>query len=104
MIKINLLGDTLAQVGGKKPEKPEAAPVYAEGAGSGRSSFPIAGVLLGVVLTSLGGVYYVYLNGKVEQARREQVELQAKKKELEKSSWKRPSGPPRIPCKRRRKS
>ena len=84
MIKINLLGDTLAQVAGKKQEKAEAVQVYAEGAGAGRSSFPLVGVLLGVILTSLGGVYYIWLNGKVEQARREQVELQAKKKELEK--------------------
>lgn len=83
MIKINLLGDTLAQVAGKKTEKAEVQ-VFAEGEGSGRSSFPIAGVLLGVILTSLGGVYYVWLNGKVEKARQEQVELQAKKKELEK--------------------
>jgi len=83
MIKINLLGDTLAQVGGKKTEKAEVQ-VFAEGEGAGRSSFPIAGVLLGVILTSLGGVYYVWLNGKVEKARQEQMELQAKKKELEK--------------------
>jgi Tfp pilus assembly protein PilN len=84
MIKINLLGDTLAQVAGKKQEKAEAVQVYAEGAGAGRSSFPVVGVLLGVILTSLGGVYYIWLNGKVERARQEQVELQAKKKELEK--------------------
>jgi Tfp pilus assembly protein PilN len=84
MIKINLLGDTLAQVGGKKADKAESIPVYAEGEGSGRASFPIAGVLLGVILTSLGGVYYIYLNGKVEVARRQQAELQAKKKDLEK--------------------
>jgi Tfp pilus assembly protein PilN len=84
MIKINLLGDTLAQVAGKKPSTPESVPVYAEAEGSRRSSFPIAGVLLGVILTGLGGIYYVYLNGKVEQARHRQVELQAKKKELEK--------------------
>jgi len=83
MIKINLLGDTLAQAG-KKPDKPDAIPVYAEGQGAGRSAFPIAGVLLGVILPCLGGVYYVWLNGKVEQAHRVQADLQAKKKELEK--------------------
>jgi len=84
MIKINLLGDTLAQVSGKKPSTPDALPVYAEAEASGRSSFPIAGVLLGVVLPCVGGVYYVYLNGKVERARATQVDLQAKKKDLEK--------------------
>ena len=83
MIKINLLGDTLAQAG-KKPEKPDAAPVYAEAQGAGRSAFPIAGVLLGVILPCLGGVYYIWLNGKVAQAHRVQADLQAKKKELEK--------------------
>ncbi|MDR3673190.1 MAG: PilN domain-containing protein [Holophaga sp.] len=84
MIKINLLGDTLAQVSGKKTEKPESAPVFPEPEGSQRSSFPIAGVLLGVLLSCLGGVYYVWLNGKVEQARHRQAELQAKKQELAK--------------------
>jgi Tfp pilus assembly protein PilN len=84
MIKINLLGDTLAQTSGKKPERPEAAPVYAEGEGSRRVSFPIAGVLLGVLLPCLGGVYYVWLDGKVKEADRKKVELQAKKKDLEK--------------------
>ena len=84
MIKINLLGDTLAQVGGKKTEKPEAMPVYAEAEGARRSSFPVVGVLLGVMLPCLGGVYYIWLNGKVAQAHRVQADLQAKKKELEK--------------------
>jgi len=84
MIKINLLGDTLAQVAGKKTDKPETVQVYAEGEGSGRSAFPVAGVILGVILSYLGGVYYVWLNGKVEQAARQKVELTAKKKELEK--------------------
>lgn len=87
MIKINLLGDSLAQVGPKKPEKQEAAPppaqVYAEAEGAGRTSFPVAGVLLGLLLVSAGGVYYLYLNGQVEKATQRQQELQAKKKELE---------------------
>ena len=74
MIKINLLGDTLALASAKKPEKVEPVQVYAEAEGSGRSSFPIAGVLLGVILASLGGVYYIFLNGKVETARREQAD------------------------------
>jgi Tfp pilus assembly protein PilN len=83
MIKINLLGDTLAQASGKKQEKGEPVQVYAE-AESGRSSFPIAGVLLGVLLPCLGAVYYVWLNGQVEQETRTKVTLEAKKKDLEK--------------------
>jgi Tfp pilus assembly protein PilN len=84
MIKINLLGDTLVQAAGKKTDKAEPAQVYAEAEGSGRSTFPIAGVLLGVLLPCVGGIYYVYLNGKVVEATRIQVDLQAKKKELAK--------------------
>jgi len=84
MIKINLLGDTLAQTGGKKPEKQEPVQVYAEAESSPRSSLPIAGVLLGLLLPCLGGVYYVWLNGKVEEASRRKVELETKKKELDK--------------------
>ena len=84
MIKINLLGDTLAQTGGKKPEKPEPVQVYAEAESSPRSSLPIAGILLGLLLPCMGGVYYVWLNGKVEEASRRKVELETKKKELDK--------------------
>jgi Tfp pilus assembly protein PilN len=84
MIKINLLGDTLAQVGGKKAEKAEAMPVFTEAAATGRPSLPIAGVLLGLVIASFGGIYYVWLNTKIEAEQRQKVELEAKKKELEK--------------------
>ncbi|NTV74996.1 MAG: hypothetical protein HGA66_12410 [Holophaga sp.] len=84
MIKINLLGDTLAQVGGKKAEKAEAVPVYADSAATGRPSLPIAGVLFGLVIASAGGIYYVMLNSQIEREQRTKVELEAKKKELEK--------------------
>lgn len=84
MIKINLLGDTLAQASAKKPEKAEPVQVYAEAEGTGRASFPIAGVLLGVLLPCLGGVYYVYLNKEVDRETRTQATLQAQKKDLEK--------------------
>ncbi len=84
MIKINLLGDTLAQAGAKSSEKSEAVQVYAEAEGTGRSSLPIAGVVFGLILASFGGIYYVWLNGKVQEATRKQAELQAKKQELEK--------------------
>jgi len=84
MIKINLLGDTLAQASNKKADKADAVQVYAEAEGAGRSSLPIAGVLIGLILASFGGIYYVWLHGKVVEATRIQAELQAKKKELEK--------------------
>jgi Tfp pilus assembly protein PilN len=87
MIKINLLGESLAQATLKKPEQEqpqEAIQVYAEGEGAGRSAFPVAGVVLGLVLAALGGVYYVYLNGQVQQETQKKVELEAKKQELEK--------------------
>ncbi len=84
MIKINLLGDTLAQVGGKKAEKAEAVPVYADSAATGRPSLPIAGVLFGLLIASAGGIYYVMLNSQIEREQRTKVELEAKKKELEK--------------------
>jgi Tfp pilus assembly protein PilN len=84
MIKINLLGDTLAQVGGKKADKAEAVPVYADTQTTGRPSLPIAGVLFGLVIASAGGIYYVMLNSQIEREQRTRVELEAKKKELEK--------------------
>ena len=84
MIKINLLGDTLAQAALKAADKAGAVPVYAEAQGASRTSLPIAGLLIGVTLASCGGIYYVWLNRKVEEASRAQLELQAKKKDLEK--------------------
>ena len=84
MIKINLLGDSLAQVGGKKAEKADAAPVYADTAASGGTSLPIAGVIFGLLIASVGGIYYVWLNSKIEAETRLKVELEAKKKDLEK--------------------
>ena len=84
MIKINLLGDSLAQASAKGADKAEPVQVYAEAEGATRSSLPIAGVVFGLLLASLGGIYYVLLKGKVEQATRYQAELQAKKKSLEK--------------------
>lgn len=84
MIKINLLGESLAQATVKKPEKPEAAPVYAEAEAPARSTFPIAGVVLGVLLAAMGGVYYIWLNGKVQVETQRKEELEVKKKELEK--------------------
>jgi Tfp pilus assembly protein PilN len=85
MIKINLLGDTLAQAGGKKADKAETAiPVYADTTSTGRASLPIAGVLFGLAIASVGGIYYVWLNSKIEFESRQKIELEAKKKDLEK--------------------
>lgn len=84
MIKINLLGESLAQAAAKKPEKPEAVPVYAESEVPARSTFPIAGVVLGLLLAAMGGVYYIWLNGQVQAETQRKEELLVKKKELEK--------------------
>ena len=84
MIKINLLGDTLAQTTPKAVDKAEPIQVYAEAEGATRSSLPIAGVIFGLLLASSGGVYYTLLKAKVETAARYQVELQRRKKDLEK--------------------
>jgi Tfp pilus assembly protein PilN len=83
MIKINLLGDALAQGGGRKPEGVEPAQVYAEAEGTGRASVPIAGLLVGLLIASAGGVYYLYLNNEVKRAQTEKERLESEKKRLE---------------------
>lgn len=62
MIKINLLGDALAQAGGKKGggDTQQPVQVYVEGEGAGRSSFPIAGLII-VLLALAGAGTYVYM-------------------------------------------
>jgi Tfp pilus assembly protein PilN len=82
MIRINLLGETLAQAAGKKPEKAELAPVY--GREGTRSSFPLAGLIAGLLLASVGGVYYVSLNGKVEAETLRKADLERQKDDLQK--------------------
>jgi len=84
MIRINLLGDTLAQTAGKKPDKAEPAQVYAQGEGSGRSSFPIAGLLVGLVCASIGLVYFLMLERDVRQAQEKATKLEQEKKDLSK--------------------
>ena len=84
MIRINLLGDTLVQAAGKKPDKAEPAQVYAQGEGSGRSSFPIAGLLVGLVCASFGLVYYMMLDREVRQAQERVVKLEQEKRDLAK--------------------
>lgn len=82
MIKINLLGEALAQVAGKKAEKADLAPVYAqEGT---RASFPVAGVLCGLLCASVGGIYYITLTGKIASETRRKEDLERQKAELQK--------------------
>lgn len=84
MIKINLLGDTLSQAGGKRQEKSEQVQqVYAQEEGARRSSLPIAGLLVGLLLASGGVVYYLVLNHKIVKAEERRAALEKEKQELE---------------------
>lgn len=85
MIKINLLGDALNQGGGKKgADKATAEPVqiYTGEAGS-RSSLPIAGVVVGLLFTILGGVYYIWLNSEFTKAEKRKAELERDRRQYE---------------------
>ena len=84
MIKINLLGDALAQSSAKKGGA-EAQPmqVYVEGEGAGRSSLPIAGVLIGLLGVAGSGVYALMLFNNVSKLNAEQVRLQEEAKKYE---------------------
>ncbi len=84
MIRINLLGDTLAQAAGKKADKAEPAAVYAQAEGSGRSSFPVAGLIVGLVCASLGLVYYLMLDREVTRAQEKVAKLEQEKRDLAK--------------------
>ena len=85
MIKINLLGDALAQSGAKKPgDKSATEPVQVyTGEGAGRSSLPIAGVVVGLLFTALGGVYYLWLNSEFTKAEKRKADLEHDKKQYE---------------------
>jgi len=85
MIKINLLGDALAQAGAKKGgDKGSAEPVQVyTGEGGSRSSLPIAGVVVGFVLTAMGGVYYLWLNSEFTKEENRRAELERDKKQYE---------------------
>lgn len=84
MIKINLLGDTLAQVTGKKADKGESVQVYAQDQDTNRSSFPLAGLLVGLFFVAFGGVYYISLSKKVEEQALKKADLERQKQELAK--------------------
>ncbi|WP_243321892.1 PilN domain-containing protein [Geothrix sp. SG200] len=85
MIKINLLGDALAQAGGKKgASKAAAEPVQVyTGEGGSRSSLPIAGVVVGLAIAACGGVYYVWLNSLLTKAEKQKADLERDKKQYE---------------------
>ena len=85
MIKINLLGDALAQAGAKKGgDKAAAEPVQVyTGEGGSRSRLPIAGVVVGLVFAALGGVYYLWLNSNVVREEKRKADLERDKKQYE---------------------
>ncbi|MBI4914125.1 MAG: PilN domain-containing protein [Acidobacteria bacterium] len=83
MIKINLLGDALAQGPQKKPEGAEPVQVFAEAEAGGRTSLPIAGAIVFILLAGFGGVYWLYLNNEVNKAREEVARLEEEKRKLE---------------------
>lgn len=84
MIKINLMGETLAQASGKKVDKAESIQVYGQEEEVNRASFPLAGVLVGLFFVAFGVVYYVGLNKKVEEQTQRKADLERQKAELAK--------------------
>lgn len=84
MIKINLLGDSLAQAAAKKPETQEEIQVYVQEEGAGRFSFPIAGILVGLAIGSCAGIYYAILSRDLEKQGQLKVKLEGQKRDLEK--------------------
>ena len=85
MIKINLLGDALAQGGAKKgADKAAAEPVQVyTGEGGSRSSLPIAGVVVGLLIAAFGGAYYLWLNSEFTKAEQRKADLERDKKQYE---------------------
>ena len=79
MIKINLLGESLSQAGARAAAV-EPAALYAE-TGT-RKSLPIAGVVVGLLAASIGGVYYLYLNNQIDTKKAQAASLQKELDEL----------------------
>ena len=84
MIKINLLGDALAQGSGKKLDKAEPMQVYVQDEGAGRSTLPIAGILFGLLFSAIGGVYYIWLNNDIDRSNQKRDQLAKQVEELKK--------------------
>jgi len=82
MIRINLLGDALAQGVGRK-ESADAALLYEQGeAKSG--GLPVVGIVIALLFIACSGIYYAWITKQVTSARAMNVELTAKKQELQK--------------------
>lgn len=86
MIKINLLGDALAQAGGKKGGADAQQPiqVYVEGEGAGRASFPITGLIIVLLALAGAGTYVFMLFSEVKGLQDKNVALEAEAKTYEK--------------------
>ncbi len=87
MIKINLLGDSLAQASAKKTDKAaeqQAEQVYAQVEPSRRTSLPVAGVIVGLTFSCAGLVYYLWLDHQIQKAEEVKAKLEAEKQELDK--------------------
>ncbi len=84
MIKINLLGDALAQGSGKKLDKAEPMQVYVQDEGAGRSTLPIAAILFGLLFSAIGGVYYIWLNNEIDRSNQKRDQLAKQVEELKK--------------------
>lgn len=84
MIRINLLGDALAQGAGKKLDKAEPMQVYAQDEGAGRSTLPIAGILFVLLFSAIGGVYYIWLNNEISRSNQKRDQLAKQVEELKK--------------------
>ncbi len=83
MIRINLLGDSLAQAG-KKADRNEPVQVYAEGEGGARPAIPIIGIVVGLLFSSVGGLYYMYLGNEQHKKEAKRDELERQRQELQK--------------------
>ncbi|HXC16567.1 MAG TPA: PilN domain-containing protein [Holophagaceae bacterium] len=79
MIKINLLGESLSQAGARAAAV-EPAALYAET--GARKSLPIAGVVVGLLAASIGGVYYLLLNNQIEAKKVQAAQFQKELDEL----------------------
>ncbi|HJU84277.1 MAG TPA: PilN domain-containing protein [Holophagaceae bacterium] len=83
MIKINLLGDALAHGASPKAAGGAAEPVALYADEGAQRSLPIAGVLIGLALASVGGAYFLWLNNEVHKLEAQQRILQEEKKQYD---------------------
>ncbi|HZU53668.1 MAG TPA: PilN domain-containing protein [Holophagaceae bacterium] len=79
MIKINLLGESLSQAGARAAAAEPAALYADEGA---RKTLPIAGVVVGILAASIGGIYYLMLSNQIEAKKVQAAQFQKELDEL----------------------